>query len=402
MNSQVFDDPIERIILRSMNEGVLTIECNGNIHLVNPAASRILGFTEAELVGRKFQDAFSAEPDSDGKGFPGLVMEVISKGTPTVHHETHYLRRDGQWVDLSLDASYLEVDACEPGMENMVIVFRDITPLKALERAKRRAVNHLAHELNTPLSILEASVRTLEQSSTGDGGRADRALKRMNRHLWRLANIQRAVEDILTPRVYRPQSMSLRGSIEEILGEIRLESKHRDVIIDNEVLEGRAGYMDPQILSLVLRTLVKNSIEATPDSGRVTISGTFPPEGFQLTVTDHGIGIPVSDQEFVFEGFHHTQETDEYSTGNPYDFGAGGKGLELLRLKTLAEQGFFDISFDSRHCLHVRTGPQHCPGNLAHCEEADSLRICELAGGTRFSVLFRKSGPPRNRVQWEA
>ena len=53
------EEPIEKTILRSMNEGVITVECNGDIHTANPAALRILGFEERELVGRKFDSVFS-------------------------------------------------------------------------------------------------------------------------------------------------------------------------------------------------------------------------------------------------------------------------------------------------------------------------------------------------------
>src|SRR4030042_5794098 len=58
-------DAIEKIILRSMNEGVITLECTGDIYTVNPAALRILGFREEELKGRKFAEVFLNDPAND-------------------------------------------------------------------------------------------------------------------------------------------------------------------------------------------------------------------------------------------------------------------------------------------------------------------------------------------------
>ena len=55
-------DFIERMILRSMNEGVITLECDGSIHTVNPAVQRILGFEENDVKGKHFETVFSNDP----------------------------------------------------------------------------------------------------------------------------------------------------------------------------------------------------------------------------------------------------------------------------------------------------------------------------------------------------
>jgi len=130
-------------------------------------------------------------------------------------------------------------------------------------------------------------------------------------------------------------------------------------------------------------------VENTPDGGEVIISLNEAPAGVLLEVEDTGVGIAPSDREFLFNAFHMTQESDEYATRSPFDFDAGGKGLELLRLKILSEDGHFDISFDSRRCRHLPTDKDHCPGSLTECPHVDTLEECKQAGGTVFSVLFR-------------
>jgi two-component system phosphate regulon sensor histidine kinase PhoR len=149
------------------------------------------------------------------------------------------------------------------------------------------------------------------------------------------------------------------------------------------------------VLSIVLRTLVKNSIESTPDEGEIVVSLDSAPEGVLLIVEDRGVGIRVADQEFVFDGFHHTQDTEEYSSRKPFDFNAGGKGLELLRLKMLSEAGYFGISFESHRCKYIPTARDHCPGRISECSHVQDVRGCRESGGTTFSVLF--SGSPDDK-----
>jgi PAS domain S-box-containing protein len=383
-------DPIERIILRSMNEGVITVECNGTIHTVNPAAVRIFGLREEDLRGKRIEDAFPAE--SANRGFFRVLSRLIHDGLATAHSEVTFKRPDGQQVDLSLATAFLQVDVCEPQLQNAVVVFRDITAFKSLERAKRRAVNHLSHELLTPVAIIDASVELLAGKAEADAS-VDRMVHRIRRNLQRLKDVQEIVEEITNPREFHPRPFDLRDAVDEILNEIRSSATHRSVAIRTQIEPARIEYLDPDLLGLVLKTLVKNAIENSPDETEVVVSLEETIDSLRLAVEDGGVGIPLTDQEFIFEGFHHTQATDEYSSKKPFDFNAGGKGLELLRLKMLAEGGFFDISFESERCRFIPTSLDHCAGRVSECPHVRDVEGCRESGGTTFLVVFpRKVG----------
>lgn len=380
-------DPIERIILRSMNEGVITVECNGNIHTVNPAAASILGLREEDLLGRHVEDAFSAE--SANSEFVKVFSQLINDGVPTSRREVTFKRPDGQQVDLSLATAFLRVDECFPQLQNAVAVFRDITAFKSLERAKRRAVNHLSHELLTPVAIIDASVELLA-GKAGPNTSVDRVVNRLRRNLQRLRDIQEIVEEITNPREFHPVPLDLGDVVERILHEIRGASAHRSVTIRTRIDAARIDYVDPDLLELVLKVLVKNAIENSPDESEVVVSIEEAAQSLILRVDDPGVGIPLADQEFIFEGFHHTQATDEYSSKKPFDFNAGGKGLELLRLKMLSEAGWFEITFKSERCRFIPTSVDHCPGRISACPHISDIDACRQSGGTTFSVAFPK------------
>lgn len=380
------EDFIEKTILRSMNEGVITLECSGLIHTMNPAVSRILGFEEAQLRGHNFETALPNDPENEP------LKEIFRQGLQDKYHIDHedvqFRRPDGQIVDLSVTSSSLQVDQCEPAFQSVVVVFRDITAFKSLERMRRRAVNHLSHELRTPLAIINASVEILEGNKlTGES--SDRNFHRIERNLERLVNIQAVVEEILDPPPFEPRSFPVVSFIEKTLDTIRQQASHRSVSLISRLEPLETDRIDPEVLRTVLSTLVKNAIENTPDEGQVTVSLQRIDEGILVQVEDTGVGITLQDQEFIFEGFHCTQRTDEYSSKKPFDFDAGGKGLEMLRLKVLSESGYFDIRFETRRCKYVPTNTDHCPGKISACTQVKDLQECRQAGGTTFSVLFR-------------
>jgi len=381
-----FQDPIEKIILRSLKEGVITVECSGKIHTVNPAALQILGLAEENVKGLDCRNVFH---DAQNAAFNDLLVKLVRRGSETLHEETRYTRPDGQVVDLAVAASLLAVDECIPGLESMVVVFRDITPFKSLERVRRLAVDHLAHELKTPLAVIRASLEILSKHNSLDG-KSTKDVQRMMRNLDRLSNIQLVVEEILDPPLYRPEPLSVATVVENKLEELRAASAQRRVSVKSHLPDLQSDVLDPHVIAIVLETLVKNAIENTPDHGEVTVAVERVEEGILLQVHDSGVGIPLADQAFIFEGFHHTQATDDYSSKRPFAFNAGGKGLELLRLKVLSEMHYFDISFESARCVYLPMREDHCPGDITACPHVRTPEDCAGSGGTTFSILFRE------------
>lgn len=383
---QAFQDPIEKIILRSLKEGVITVECSGTIHTVNRAALQILGLAEEQVSSMNCRDVFH---DPQNAEFNDLMVKLVQKSTETLHEETRYTRPDGQVVDLAVATSFLAVDECIPGLESVVVVFRDITPFKSLERVRRLAVDHLAHELKTPLAVVRASLEILSKHNSLDNA-SSKNMKRMARNLDRLSNIQLVVEEILDPPPYTPEPLSVANFVENKLEEIKAASGQRGVRLQSHLTDLQSDVLDPHVVSMVLETLVKNAIENTPDLGEVTVKVDRVEGGIQLSVSDTGVGIPLADQAFIFEGFHHTQSTDDYSSKRPYAFSAGGKGLELLRLKVLSEMRYFDISFESSRCVYLPMREDLCPGDISLCPHVRTPEECARSGGTTFSVLFRE------------
>ena len=103
---------------------------------------------------------------------------------------------------------------------------------------------------------------------------------------------------------------------------------------------------------------------------------------------DFGIGITKENQRHLFDGLFHTLDTELYSSKKPYDFGAGGKGLNLLRIKTYGQRFGFDISAASQRCIYLPTDRDLCPGKISECPHCKTLEECLQSGGSTFCLTF--------------
>lgn len=363
----------------SVTDLILILNSKQEIVRANKAVAQRLGTAPDDLIGANCYDMAI-----DRKTPPALCPDTSVLADGKEHSAEVFDERLGGVFDLRV--SPLRDD--EGRLLGSVNVARDITAFKYIERARRLAVHHLSHELKTPLAIIKASVKDLADQEI-PAKLKTRKIERIRRSLARLSDIQHSVQDIVAPAQYNPRMFAVDRTAEDIVEEIRVSSAHRSVGLTTRLEPIETGIIDPAVFAQAVRTLVKNAIENTPDLGDVIVSLRSTPSGVLLQVSDTGVGIARGDREFVFEAFHHTQETEQYSTRNPFDFNAGGKGLELMRLKILSEEGTFDISFESQRCRYLLDNRSICPGLVSSCTHVTDVEGCRQSGGTTFSVLFR-------------
>jgi signal transduction histidine kinase len=164
--------------------------------------------------------------------------------------------------------------------------------------------------------------------------------------------------------------------------------RHIDVRVESPY--GIYILMEPAILRDVIDGLVRNGIENTPDGGRVTISLEERGEQVLVHVTDSGVGISSENQQYIFDGLFHAEDTELYASRLPYEFGAGGKGLDLLRMKVYGERFGFSLSMKSTRCCHLPGDKDACPGDISNCSACRTPADCDESGGTTFTLTFMK------------
>jgi signal transduction histidine kinase len=278
--------------------------------------------------------------------------------------------------------------------------------LERLNKVKSKALDHLSHELRTPLSVIKGNIlllrrMLLSQTSPVEGGKF---LEAIEKQLTRLTNIQKETHKII--RSY--QELERNTSSDEsnrfasassdpvflypfakrILEDIKLRAAHRNIHFDLEGPTDLFVFMDSKILEEVLEGLLKNAIENTPDEGMIRIQWERKNQDVILKVQDFGIGITEENQKYIFDGLFHTQETELYTSKRPYDFGAGGNGLNLLQMKIHGQCFDFDLWVESHRCIYLLTDRDSCPGKISSCSHCQKLEDCLDSGGSTFYSSF--------------
>ena len=134
--------------------------------------------------------------------------------------------------------------------------------------------------------------------------------------------------------------------------------------------------------------LIKNAVENTPDQGMIEIEVKKRGEGSELKVVDCGVGLTEESRRRIFEGFFTTRDTMHYSSKRPFDFNAGGKGMDLLRMKIFSERYHFTLKLNSKQCGPIAGGAKDCLGNMDECDQTGQTENCLESGGTSVTVQF--------------
>jgi two-component system phosphate regulon sensor histidine kinase PhoR len=209
-----------------------------------------------------------------------------------------------------------------------------------------------------------------------------------------LKNVEKMVTAHLPSGNIDLKALRLKPVIERVAAMIPELSSHRHVGLKVEIREDPCALIDEAVVEKMLFSLVKNALENTPDGGTVTISLGTSPGGVEVTVRDTGVGITEESQKQIFGGFYHARETDFYSTKRPFDFDAGGKGLELLKVRMFADSYQFQVLCESTRCVHLFGEDATCPGVISECSHIQDAAECARAGGAAFTLVFRAAPEP--------
>ena len=154
----VFDEAV----MRNMGEGLYTLDAQGLVTSMNPAAEKLLDWTFEQLSGQNLHE-LTHYKHKDGKPFPVedcAIVKVIDDGTPLIDHEDVFIRRDGTFFDVLYSASpLLENDQ----ITGLVVVFTDISERKRAEQrlGLQEKISDLIRTGNSPADLLYAVSATV-------------------------------------------------------------------------------------------------------------------------------------------------------------------------------------------------------------------------------------------------
>lgn len=317
-------------VLDNMISGVLLIDKEGSIVLMNRTAEDILGYSAAELVGSKFGET------NRHQELTRLIDECLE--------QQQHIRDDLLFyypAERVLEANLVPVTASGE-YNGIVIVLHDITAIRRLERMRSEFVANVSHELRTPITAVKGFAETLMAGALDDRETAMAFLKIIYDESDRL---NRLIEDTLALSKIESKKSGLQFApieldvfIEGAIGMVGREAASRGITVEQQVDEGLFIEADEDRLRQIVINLLTNAINYTPEGGKVKVSveaflahdeSGAEDDKVRITVKDTGIGIPKKDVPRIFERFYRVDKARSRSSG--------GTGLGLSIVKHLVE-----------------------------------------------------------------
>ena len=303
--------------LALVNEGVVLVDPDGRVQLVNPAAEEILGTSRDAALGKSLAEAvpgWSAIAERIPLGTPGGWPEPATLPFPRAAAET--------WVAIAGVATG----------EGVVYSVRDVTSERELDELRSDVVAVVSHELRTPLSGIYGAAKTL----LAHGGSLDQSMRDQFLHVIveQSERQERVLDEILLTRGLETGAVGVtedvldaRALLDETVAAFAGAAGGRVVVDEREAVNVRA---DPARAQQVLVNLVENALRYSPDDTPVRLAARTHEGWARFTVADEGPGIPPDARERVFEKFFRL---DPEQRG-----GVGGIGLGLYIARELVHR----------------------------------------------------------------
>ena len=300
-------------ILEHIEDGVIILDNQLHLLLINAAARRAFGIWQDDNVGGRPIKNVLPHPD---------LQALLNKDPKTItdHHEIAF--DDGR----VLSAQYAPI----PGI-GIAITMQEITYLKQVDRLKNEFVNTISHDLRSPLTAILGYVDLLDRV----GPVNDQQRGFIQRVQVSVESITALVNDLLelgrieagfdSQNEVVPLDSILRYSLENANGQIseKRQNLHLEIPMDIPAMRG-----NPIRLRQMLDNLVGNAIKYTPEDGTITVEMEGQGDQIILRITDNGPGIPPADQPHIFEKFYRASNVPK---------GLGGSGLGLAIVKSIVD-----------------------------------------------------------------
>jgi PAS domain S-box-containing protein len=315
-----------RAVVESAVDGIIVIDVQGRIEAYNPAAQRLFGFSEQEVLGQNVRMLMPSPYREEHDGYLARYVETGVQKVIGIGREVVGRRKDGSTFPLHLSVG----EASLAGEKKFTGILHDLSARMAIEEQLREQAALarlgemaavLAHEVKNPLAAVRGAIEVI--GTRLPAGTKDAAIAR--EIVSRIDSLNELMKDLLLfARPPRPQLAlveipSLVSATAELLGEDpALGAVHITVAGTSPPV-----LADPGLLRIVFLNLMVNSAQAMRGNGEIRVSVEAADGACRIAFADNGPGIPVEAREKIFTPFFTTK--------------ARGTGLGLPTAKRLVE-----------------------------------------------------------------
>lgn len=308
---------LEAVFL-SMIEGVMVVNRDGKILLINETLKKIL-HVEREVQGRKPLEVIR---NIEVQEIVDRVL-VLSKGVQDLEM-SFFLPEE---KILRIHAAPVLIDG---QIDGVVLVFHDITDFRRLEMIRKDFVTNVSHEFRTPVANIKGYAETLLEGALDDKEHAVDFLKIIHSESGRLAQLVDDLLELARHESGRPrlnfQPCSIIKIFEGVFVGLDIQMKQYDVSVISKIPQDIALVkVDEFAVAQLLFNLVENAIKYNQKGGHVIISAINQDGYVEVVVSDNGLGIPADDLPRIFERFYRVDKA------HSREIGGTGLGLSIVK-----------------------------------------------------------------------
>ncbi|MGC1105277.1 MAG: ATP-binding protein [Candidatus Acidiferrales bacterium] len=350
-------------ILRSMAEGVAVVDAQSRVAFCNEAFAKIWNVDVRDAQGRTAVEVIRQPEVLE------LILKALATNQTLVGEISFGGARPRSFSATVAPITPFETPEASTGSypsttpRGVVIVLHEITELRHLEQVRKDFVANVSHELRTPLTAIQGFAETLLTGALEDKTNNRRFVEIIANHASRLARLS---DDLLRLSQIEAgkmnadfQAVDLKLLIDSAVEAAHTAAAQKRLAITPPDLPSNLPHVrgDANLLRDVLRNLLDNAIQYTPAGGRVEVTATVD-DGFAvITVSDTGIGIPLSDQPRIFERFYRVD------AARSREVGGTGLGLSIAKHIVEAHGGriWVESAVGSGSTFHFSVPVQHSP-----------------------------------------
>ena len=393
------------IVINGIQDGVIAIDGQGIIQLINPAAQRIIGWGKRDAIGLDYHSVLKLE-DNAGQALTEVtnpVQHVLSVNESVLNNDLTLETSSGKKLLISV----LTSPVGQPG-SGAIIVFRDITKEKAEEHQQAEFISTASHEMRTPVASIEGylglalnpQTAAIDEKARLYLTKAHESAQHLGRLFQDLLDVSRAEDGRLRNN---PSVVDVVAFTQDIVTGFTPRATEKGLVLlykptlDTESARKLSPIfyteVDNDHLREIISNLVENAIKYTHE-GNVTVDVVGDSEHVTISVHDTGIGIPAEDVPHLFQKFYRVDNTDTR------EIGGTGLGLYLTRrlVETMNGRTWVESEYQKGSTFYIELPRLSHEEATAKIEESTANQAAAVVPKTAV-VVPAPAAPPVQPVQ---
>jgi PAS domain S-box-containing protein len=327
------------VVINAIGDGVIAIDNQGIIQLINPAAQNIIGWGKQDAIALSYKSVLKLINQKDEPLDPSVdpIQQSLNSNQEIRTNNINLLTNSGKKLMISLVASPVgEIGS------GVIAVFHDITKEKAEEREQAEFISTASHEMRTPVASIEGYLGLVLNPQTAQiDDRARDFILKAHASAEHLGFLFQDLLDVAKSDDGRtsnkPRVINLVTFVKEIVQGLKQKATDKGLRIvfkpmpdnttERHIAPSYSVNLDNDHIREIVNNLVENAIKYTP-AGEIVVDVTGDDEHVTISVKDSGVGIPAEDMQHLFQKFYRVDDK------NTRDIGGTGLGLYLCRRLT--------------------------------------------------------------------